>query len=1070
MLTSEEIDYWSTNRQVYERGRKLYEAGAVPKVHAIQQGTHYTIRGYVEGSQGDAYYNVLEIDTSNPDDVTFECECPAAYQYEGACKHSVAMMFKLQEMSRRGTLQTHHVDKVSGQALLESYETRVIRNLDKPRTGTITVVPRLVELGDGFFGISVSVGEDKLYIVKDMGAFIQNILDEEQAGYGKYLSFMHCVEAFTTEAKPLVALLIRQFTDRESVLGQIYGGKLYSVDKKVLPLTQSGLDAFFDLYVGREVEVQDERGRMPLLLQAGNPHFTFRIDTQGADFKVYTATKHYQVIAQSLHTYVWIEQGFYRVDAGFIKRVIPVLQFMQEVYPPQLSFDEEGFKRFTASVLGYLKRYASVESPRVLTERYTPPELTIRVYLDYETKQEISARVIFDYEGYTFNPFENDNKHYQARALEQEYYFNQVLETYGFRAVKGRLYLEDEDAIYTFLREGVEALMEVSEVHIQDALKDLKVSGVPIGRIGIKMKSELFELKLEDLHMSPQEIQAVLQAYRQKKKYYRLKNGAFVDLMSKEIEVLDDMQTTLELEEEDFERGFVEVRRYRAYYLEQLLAKQLQIEVKKDKATRGMLHQMKHYADEEESVPLTLEDTLRSYQKTGYLWLNMLAQYGLGGILADDMGLGKTLQVITLLLKAKEEGKGVSLVVAPTSLVLNWQKEFEKFAPGINLCVLNGAGEARRAKLGDLQGKDVVITSYDALKRDREVYESTTFTYCIADEAHYIKNPHTQNAKVIKSIKSGVCFALTGTPIENNLSELWSLFDFCMPGFLGTYHQFKATYETPIMRMQDSHALQKLQQTIAPFILRRLKKEVLRELPPKTETILYNEMEVEQEVVYKAHLALVQKELNQVLEAQGLGKSHMKILAMLTRLRQLCCHPQLYLEDYEGDSSKLSQCMELVEECVEGGHKVLIFSQFTTMLEKIGEALQREGIAYYVLTGQTKAERRMEMVEAFNQDEVPVFLISLKAGGTGLNLTGADCVIHYDPWWNVSSENQATDRAYRIGQDKPVQVFKLITKGSIEEKIKALQDKKIVLAEKLLETDTVLLSQMDEDAIRSLFS
>ena len=272
------------------------------------------------------------------------------------------------------------------------------------------------------------------------------------------------------------------------------------------------------------------------------------------------------------------------------------------------------------------------------------------------------------------------------------------------------------------------------------------------------------------------------------------------------------------------------------------------------------------------------------------------------------------------------------------------------------------------------------------------------------------------------------------------------------------------------MRMEDKRAMANLQRMIAPFVMRRLKRDVLKELPPKTETILYSQMEEEQEMVYNAHLALVQKELSQALEAHGFGKSHMKILAMLTRLRQLCCYPGLYLEDYTGGSAKLNQCLEIVQESVEGGHKVLIFSQFTTMLEKIGQELGKLGIDFYVLTGQTKASKRMEMVEHFNVDQVPVFLISLKAGGTGLNLTGADIVIHYDPWWNVSSEHQATDRVYRIGQENPVQVYKLITKHTIEEKIKALQDKKINLSESILKEGETFMSQLSEAEIKALFS
>lgn len=290
-----------------------------------------------------------------------------------------------------------------------------------------------------------------------------------------------------------------------------------------------------------------------------------------------------------------------------------------------------------------------------------------------------------------------------------------------------------------------------------------------------------------------------------------------------------------------------------------------------------------------------------------------------------------------------------------------------------------------------------------------------------------------------------------------------------MPGYLFSYQQFKGSFETPILKFESERATNQLRTMVAPFILRRLKKDVLKELPEKTETILYNEMTSEQEKIYKANLALLQQEFQKEMKLNGISRSHIKILAMLTRLRQLCCHPGLYLDEYEGGSSKLDQCIELIEDSIESGHKILLFSQFTTMLDKIAYELQVRGISYYMLTGATKAERRIEMVELFNKDATPIFLISLKAGGTGLNLTGADIVIHYDPWWNVSSENQATDRAHRIGQKNNVQVFKLITQNTIEEKIKKLQDKKIGLSDQVLTGEQTFISHMSEEEIKDLF-
>ena len=366
----------------------------------------------------------------------------------------------------------------------------------------------------------------------------------------------------------------------------------------------------------------------------------------------------------------------------------------------------------------------------------------------------------------------------------------------------------------------------------------------------------------------------------------------------------------------------------------------------------------------------------------------------------------------------------------------------------------------------------MIITSYDLLKRDIEVYKNKDykFRYIIADEAQYLKNSNTQNAKSIKEIKADTRYALTGTPIENSLSELWSIFDFIMPGYLFTYKKFKNAFEVPIAKENSNIAMEKLKMLIQPFVLRRTKKEVLTELPEKTVTVLNSQMKDEQEQIYIKYLAQIKQEVADLVNEKGFEKNQIKILAGLTRLRQICCHPSLFLNNYEGDSSKLEQCMEIVEEGVQSGHKMLLFSVYTSMFEIIEKELQKRNIKYFKLTGRTKVEERIDLVDEFNQNpDIKVFLVSLKAGGTGLNLIGADMVIHYDPWWNVSSENQATDRAYRIGQKNNVQVYKLITKNSIEEKIYELQQKKTELIDNVLDTQATFINKLSKEDIMNLF-
>ncbi|MBQ1786684.1 MAG: DEAD/DEAH box helicase [Turicibacter sp.] len=410
-----------------------------------------------------------------------------------------------------------------------------------------------------------------------------------------------------------------------------------------------------------------------------------------------------------------------------------------------------------------------------------------------------------------------------------------------------------------------------------------------------------------------------------------------------------------------------------------------------------------------------------------------------------------------------------SLIVAPSSLVYNWESEIHKFAPHLKTSIIHGDPTTRKQLIARSCDYNIIITSYDLIRRDIEHYQEQQFRYCVLDEAHYIKNHTTLSAKAVKKIKSEIRFALTGTPIENSLSDLWSIFDFILPGYFGTYSQFKKKYEVPVMKQQNLNLLSRIHQQVAPFILRRLKKDVLKELPEKIETNMYCEMDKTQRDLYHAMVYEMKEEMYEEIQEQGIERSRIKILALLMRLRQICCDPSLYLENYKGESAKLKLCLELVDECIASGHKVLIFSQFTSMLDILSRELKDKQIEHLMLTGSTKSSERLKLTEQFNSDETPVFLISLKAGGTGLNLTGADVVIHYDPWWNMSAQNQATDRAHRLGQEKTVQVFKLFVKDTIEEKIEYLQQRKRDLTEAIVQEGETFITQLSNEELTALF-
>ena len=428
------------------------------------------------------------------------------------------------------------------------------------------------------------------------------------------------------------------------------------------------------------------------------------------------------------------------------------------------------------------------------------------------------------------------------------------------------------------------------------------------------------------------------------------------------------------------------------------------------------------------------------------------------------MGLGKTLQVLVFYEQYVSKDKP-SLIVCPSSLMYNWMSEIEKFKIDVNAVCVTGMQEARKDIIKE--NYELYITTYDYLRRDVELYAPMEFEYIILDEAQFIKNPKTKNAQSVKSLKSRHRLALTGTPIENGLSELWSIFDFLLPGYLYSLNYFTKNFEKPI-QMGDEKRKSQLQKLVSPFILRRTKKQVLKDLPDKVEKDMWLNFSPEEKQLYLANLAQVNEQLQQQLELEKVDS--ILILAMMTRLRQICCEPRMLYENYKGESTKFSMCLDLIETLKENGKKVLLFSSFTSIFDDFIEEFDRRGIKYHMITGAVDKKKRKEEVDAFQNDDSNVFLISLKAGGTGLNLTKAQAVIHFDPWWNVSAQNQATDRAYRIGQTKNVLVYQLLMKNTIEEKIYEMQKRKKEMSDLFVENSNGGISTLSKEELKDLFS
>ena len=774
---------------------------------------------------------------------------------------------------------------------------------------------------------------------------------------------------------------------------------------------------------------------------------------------------------------------YYYLEEGFLNRVSPerVREFLplyeaEERNGVSFCIGRKNLSEFYYSLLPALRRYGTVEEedPQEIAA-YLPPEASFCFYLDADENNVFcEAKAVYGEEAVSVmdllrspnrevkESFRDKNREWEVASQVQAFFPEADLEQGVFHCNR------DEGQVYEALEKGVEQLFNLGEVRSTDRFRRLNVRRRARLSVGVSLGSGLLDLEISSEDLSPEELLEILSGYREKKKFYRLRNGDFLNMEDDGLEALNQLMEGLRLTPAQLAQGNVRLPAYRALYLDQMIGQGESLYASRDRRFKKLVKEFKTVKDSDFEAPDSLRGIMRNYQITGYRWLRTLGAYGFGGILADDMGLGKTLQMISVLAAQKKEGgDGTALIVAPASLVYNWQEEFNRFAPELSVCLAVGSQKERAEKLGRYREYDVLVTSYDLLKRDVAAYEGCEFTWQALDEAQYIKNHSTAASKAVKAVRSRTRVALTGTPIENRLSELWSIFDYLMPGYLYGYETFKKELETPIAKNHDEAATARLKKMVSPFILRRLKQEVLKDLPEKLEETRFARLEGRQQRLYDAQVVHMRRMLNGQGE-EDFQRNKLQVLAELTKIRQICCDPSLLWQDYAHGSAKREACMDLVRSAIEGEHKMLVFSQFTSMLALLEEDLAAEGIACYKITGETSKEKRIELVRRFNEDDTPVFLISLKAGGTGLNLTGADVVIHYDPWWNLAVQNQATDRAHRIGQQKVVSVYRLIVKDSIEEKILHMQEAKKNLADAVLSGETGGLAGLSREELLDL--
>lgn len=980
------------------------------------------------------------------------------------------------------------MDRFSAQAVDESQQDSDAQ-VSKDRV--LTLFPRII-VEDGKASLSFKMGRkgSRLFIVRNPSALVSAYLNSEpDFSLTKKETVDFTVQDFCEESEPLMHFIVRRVGEIKDVNKQLTSKNNYyytrvstlSVSSSMI-LEGSLLDGFYDIAEGGKCEYQDKTNNISdKIIPVGHRNLKIDLkadrlsDARGAFAGVEVSGLVPVMIRGSIANYILNDKGLSRISPEEKKVLEPFLRVA----------DASGFFRFRVGMNSLQEFYYRVlptllDNPYVRLEdnvggeqeQYLPPEPAFTFLIDYEEPQLICrARVSYDDKVL-------DIPESRTRGTDRGQYRDRIQETRVVSRIEKWFQDFDPDRweytskvndekLYDFLTKGIADLEQLGTVKGTALLARQRVRTMSPVRVGVSIQSGVMDLSVTSKEYTPDELLDILASYRRKKRYHRLSSGDFVDLSTDGgFEEIEKLFEGLDLSpEEAIEKG-IPLPLYRALYLNKLMEEHDSVAQNRDRQFRGLIKNFSSIRDADYEIPASLEDTLRPYQAYGFKWLRTLEAAGFGGILADEMGLGKTLQMISVIYSDKEFGSPrPSLVVCPASLVYNWQEEFRRFAPSLNTLVLSGTLASRKTKLEKYMDYDVCITSYDTLKRDIVLYKDKYFQHCVLDEAQYIKNPKAAVSKAVKTISADHRFALTGTPIENRLSELWSIFDFLMPGFLYTLDEFTARFELPIVSKKDEEAADRLRKMTGPFILRRCKQDVLKDLPAKLEEVRYARLEGKQQQVYNAQVVRLKGMLT--APSSG-GKDRIKVLAELTRIRQICCDPSLLLEDYKGESAKRSACLELIRSAIDGGHRMLLFSQFTSMLDLLMADLDREKIPYYVITGSTPKEKRLSLVHDFNEGDVPIFLISLKAGGTGLNLTGADMVIHYDPWWNLAVQNQATDRAHRIGQTRQVTVYKLVLKDTIEERIIELQEMKKDLADAILAGESESISQLSNEELLAL--
>lgn len=1077
-LSRQQILRMCPNQTTFMRGLRYFRQGAVKEI------SYHEEEGRIEALVLGTQLYPVEIIPEASNGLEVSCGCPAFAKYEGICKHIAAALLALSELARGDNFNPEKVELLDD--LLEKYAGHIAGESGR-KEALINLHLRIVNFeryrAPDYY-ISLTIGEKgaRKYVVQNIDKLVTAISEQETLYFGKQFTYNPASHYFSPGSSKLIDFLVHIYeVERQSrwySAPYIMKGREIQLSaalfRRLLPvLKEQPFTLEIDKQIHSDITIAETDLPLQLLLQESSEGLTLEL-AEAVEIKPLTGECDIILHGKKIYNLAGTEQSL----------LIPLIQILKNKASGTLPIPPSREQRFFSEIYPLLESSADLAISTSLEKRLHRPPLEARVYLDYEEGQ-IVARLEYNYGKFTIDPFaaaapeankeEASENPILIRDLAAEQRVMHFFEEGEFTLRGGKMQLKDPEKILRFIYEIIPALQQQAAVYYSESFKQTCRKAPRFSsRVGINWDLDLLELDLELEGVDPEELNEVWQSIRIKRKYHRLADGSILPLEGEGVRQFARLAKALDLQPADLKGKRVRLPKHQALYLDRLSSDCQIAPVEMSQDLAALIRSLRQPAEADCRVPASLEHVLREYQKTGFKWLKSLARHGFGGILADDMGLGKTVQAIAFILSEREEG-GPSLppalVVAPASLIYNWEAEIKRFAPRLKALVIAGTKSERRELLALAKEADVVITSYPLLRRDITDYVRLQFSSCFLDEAQQIKNPQSLTAQCARRIRAKHRFALTGTPMENSLVELWSIFQFIMPGYLQSQKAFLQKYGGPTAS-PDNPALENgpalLAAKVRPFIMRRVKEEVLRELPPKIEHRLLSELTREQKKLYLAYLEQLRKETRERLENEGFQKSRIHILAGLTRLRQICCHPALFVENYHGESAKLLQLAELLQEAVGGGHRVLIFSQFTEMLQLIREMLDREGYRYFYLDGSVKTSERLQLVRTFNRGEAEIFLISLRAGGTGLNLTGADVVVKYDLWWNPAVEEQAAGRAHRIGQRKVVQVFRLLAKDTIEEKIYELQQKKRALIDQVIRPGETFLSAMSESDIRHI--